>query len=61
MARSFLWLYQRALAAFQAIFKANPPAPPQMRLAAQSQISSLQGKIGAMQQALQNIQANSGK
>jgi hypothetical protein len=59
MARSFLGLYQRALAAFQAILKANPPAPPQMQSLAQSQISSLQGKISALQEVLQAIEASS--
>ncbi len=58
MARAFLGLYERALAAFQAILKANPPAPPQMQSLAQSQISSLQAKVAAMQQALRNIEAS---
>jgi hypothetical protein len=61
MAQAFLALYQRALAAFQAILTANPPAPPQSQALAQSQIPSLQGKIGALKQGLQNIQANSGQ
>ena len=59
MAQSFLSLYQRALAAFEAILRAKPPAPPQMRALAQSQIPILKSRISALQQALQLIQAYS--
>jgi hypothetical protein len=59
MARALLGLYERALATFQAILKANPPAPPQMQALANSQIPILQGKIQALQQALQAIERNS--
>jgi hypothetical protein len=61
MAQAFLGLYQRALGAFEAILKAKPPAPPQWQALAQSQIPLLQGKISAIQQAQQSIQASRGK
>jgi hypothetical protein len=60
MARAFLRLYQRALAAFQAILGANPPASAQMQSLAQSQIPLLQGNINVLQQALQYIIADEG-
>ena len=55
MDRAFLGLYQRALAAFQAILKQqNPPAPPQMIALAQSQIPELQTKIAELKQVPPN-------
>jgi hypothetical protein len=57
MDRAFLGLYEHALGTFKGILKANPPAPPQMRALAQSQIPSLQAKIAALRQALQAILA----
>jgi hypothetical protein len=60
MAQSFMGLYQRALSAFEAALKANPPAPPQMRAAAQSQIPWLKAQISALRQAMQAIQASGG-
>ena len=48
MAQAFIGLYQRALAAFQGILKANPPAPPQMTALAQSQIPILQSNVAAL-------------
>ena len=58
MARAFLGLYQRALAAFQAILKQkNPPAPPQMVALAQSQIPHCRPRSQVLQQFLQTIQA----
>ena len=53
-------LYQRALAAFQAIQNANPPASPQMIGLAQSQIPQLQSNIQQLQTFLQKIQESSG-
>jgi hypothetical protein len=61
IAQAFLSLYERALTAFEAVLKSKPPATPQMQVLAQSQIRLLQSKIGAMQQGIKNIQANSGK
>jgi hypothetical protein len=57
MDQAFLGLYQRALAAFQGVLKANPAAPPQMTALAESQIPILQANIAALQQALQAILA----
>jgi hypothetical protein len=45
MNRAFLSLYERALATFQAILMAKPPAPPEWRALAQSQIPQLETKI----------------
>jgi hypothetical protein len=62
MARSFLRLYERALAEFQAILKQQkPPASPQMIALAQSQIPNLQVKIAELKNFLQMIQASSGR
>ena len=61
MARAFLGLYQRALAAFQAILNANPPASPQAQSLAQSQIPSLQGNVNELKQALPIIRAAEGQ
>jgi len=61
MAQSFLGLYQRALAAFEAILNAkSPPAPPGMVSLAQSQIPELKAKIDILKKFLETIQANSG-
>ena len=49
MQKAFLGLYQRALAAFQALQKAVPPASSQMLTLAQSQILLLQANIQALQ------------
>jgi hypothetical protein len=62
MAHSFLSLYQRALAAFQAILKQqNPPAPATMVALAQSQIPELQAKISILTKFLQTLRASRGK
>ena len=59
MAHRFKRLYERALAAFQAILKQqNPPASPQMVSLAQSQIPQLQSNIQILRQFLQTIQAS---
>jgi hypothetical protein len=60
MARSFLSLYQRAQSAFEAILKAQPPAPQQLLALAKSQIALLQGEIAELQQFLQQLQASRG-
>jgi hypothetical protein len=60
MGRRFLRLYERALAEFQAILSANPPAPPQMTGLAQSQIPQLQTDISELTNFLKTIQASSG-
>jgi hypothetical protein len=61
MAHAFLGLYERALMAFQAIEKANPPASPQMLALAQSQIPQLQTNIQELKAFLQTIRANRGR
>ncbi len=61
MALAFLGLYQRALAAFQGIQNANPPASPQMQGLAQSQIPLLQTEIQELQQFLQTLQSSGGQ
>ena len=60
MAQQFLGLYQRALAAFQAAEKANPPASPAMLNLAQTQIPLLQTDIAELTKFLQTIQASNG-
>ena len=60
MGRRFLRLYERALAEFQSILNANPPASPQMTGLAQSQIPQLQTDINELQNFLKTIQASSG-